>query len=490
MFKNISLAVAIILVNSIAFSQNSTIQVNVDERIELMSVVCRLADYEEFCQDLDYNKSPMGSAEYNKDVKDRFTPFKSDSLIQFTIDLRKNRGMGYDAPMKFGICLQIENDRLQFIPNLKHGVDAYDERWTKEDARKFLVLLNKFYAKTGFHDFFEQHRPIYNTMEVNFTKCMDNFNLQWFDKFFGIKSDATFSIVLSCLNGGGNYGPGNVFADNSQHIYSILGPWIFDSTMAVNQNYISNIRETTIHEFCHTYCNPLIDQSFEEMKKNSSKMHKYVETEMVNQAYPDSKTMMYELLVRSCVIKNLSEDTTSSNLYIQKMIEVEKINGFLWVDTVYAALNQYDNLRLKYPSLDSYMPELVKLLNSLSPKECVRAYEQACPELAIHTSIPNGEKNVDPEMRELVVSFDRIMKTGTNGCTYGKEGEKYFPRILGAHWDNNGRDWVLEIKLEPEHEYSIVFPYQWFRDESGNPGRKGSYNLKFKTGKSNIGQQS
>lgn len=483
MIRSFFIATVCLFSTLAGLAQSPTVQARVDERVELMSVVCRLAGYEEFSQSFDNNHIYYGSPEYLKEVDTYFAKYKTDSLIEYAKSIRKKHAIAYDAPMTYAVCIEV-NDGLKFIPELANGIEELDKRWSKESASKFLVLLNKFYISTNFHDFFEQHSHVYSKMEANFNSSVCNINYSWFEKFYGAKSNNSFSIILSCLNGDSSYGPGISFNDRSKKTYSIIGPWAFDSTLAVPDEYRIDLQHTLIHEFSHSYCNPLIFKYMADMESNSAKMFKCVKSEMNEQAYGSSKIMMCELLVRSCVIKYMEDNTSEVDDKVCKALLSERHSSFFWIDTVFAALHQYENKRSEFPTLDSYMPEMVSLINSLETKAYLIENERNRPDLHIKTSIINGDNNVSPDTKKLVVSFDRKMDTDANGTTSGKKGKKYHPAIAKAYWNmDNQQEWVLDINLEPGRTYSIAFPYDFFRDTNGYPGKKGVYYLDFKTKK-------
>jgi len=450
----------------------------VDERVELLSTVCRLADYPE------YNEmSPkyrFGSIKYVEEVDKYFAKYKTDSLILYAKQIRKKQGIAYDAPMSFAISIEIK-DSIRFLPNIAQGIEKMDKRWTEKSARYFLSLLNKFYKKTNFHSFFEQHQTTFSTMENNFDSCVKSIHFDWYKKFYGTECKDTFKIILSGINGGGNYGPKLIFSNGTQTNYSVMGPWVFDTTLSLESKYDSGIQETIIHEFNHSFCNPLIDKYYDKTRHNSNKMYKCVKRTMKRQAYGSCKIMMYELLVRSCVIMYLKDQANKSDSELKKSFVWEQVNGFFWIDTVVYSLQQYNKLRDKFPTLDSYMPKLVELINSLETKNYVKRFNQKRPEYHVHTSIANGDENVSPDTKSIVVIFDCDMDA-SYGCSYGKKGKKTFPNIKSIKWSNNQKELILNVELEANKQYSISFPYQWFYNKEGYPG-KGIYYLDFKTGK-------
>jgi len=476
--KKMFFSIIIVFISTCLFSQKAIIPVKVDERIELLSTVCRLADY------LEYNEMSsryrFGSIKYVEEVDEYFAKYKTNSLILYAKHIRKKQGIAYDAPMSFAISLEIK-DSIRFLPNLAQGIEKIDKRWTEKSARYFLSLLNKFYKETNFHSFFEQHQKTFSTMENNFNSCVNEINLDWYNKFFGTESKDTFKIILSGINGGDNYGPKVTYSNGTQTNYSVMGPWVFDTTLSIQSKSASGIQKTIIHEFNHSFCNPLIDKYFNTISSNSNKMYKCVKSTMKSQAYSSSKTMMYELLVRSCVMKYLKDNTNKNESELKKSFVWENLNGFFWIDSVVYSLEKYDKLRDKYPTLDSYMPKLAELINSLETKNYIKRFNQKRTEYHVHTSIANGDENVSPDTKSIVISFDCEMDV-PYGCSYGKKGKKALPNIKSVKWSSNQRDCIFYVELEANKQYSISFPYQWFYNKEGYPG-KGIYYLDFKTGK-------
>jgi hypothetical protein len=53
-------------------------------------------------------------------------------------------------------------------------------------------------------------------------------HLDWFDAYFGPRSQAGFTVALGLLNGGGCYGPHFRAADGREELYCVLGVWQTD----------------------------------------------------------------------------------------------------------------------------------------------------------------------------------------------------------------------------------------------------------------------
>ena len=129
------------------------------------------------------------------------------------------------------------------------------------------------------------------------------------------------------------------------------------------------------------------------------------------------------------------------------------------------------------------MLEMVKAFNKLNPKKMLKEQEKQEKFMPVTSiaNIKNNSQDVDATTTtQIVVKFDKKMNTKSCGATYGK-GEEYFPEIIGAKWNEETKtEWIVEVKLEPNKEYSIVFPAQKFFSEDG-VNAKNTVNLDFKT---------
>ncbi len=467
--KKVLAAILIVFACLTAHSQTPIIQPKVDERVELLSIVFRLAEAEEYMNN--------DIADYTKDIDEYFFQFKEHEVIKYAKEIRQTNEVAYDAVMSMAVRIEIK-DGIRFNENI-FPLDL-DKRWGQENADKFIKLLAQFYIESKFHDFFINHSLLYNVAEKNFNTILSKIKFDWFQNFFGEKPNGDYNLFISLTNGGNNYGANTHFKDGRKDIFSIIGTWRTDSLK--NPIYSVNTISTIIHEFNHSFCNPLIDANYDKMDKQASKFFKLVSKILSQQAYDIPKIMLYEILVRACVIKYYQNNKISENK-VKSLIANEKSNGFLWIEELVNLLSNYEKNRDKYLTLNSFMPEIVNLQNKLSPKKIQKKYNSECPQI-VSINIKNNSKNIDPNLSEVVVTFNKPMNTGCNGTSYGKKGEKYFPEFrkdLKSKWDENIKNkWTFYITLKPNTEYSMSFPAQFFMDENYH-FLKETYYLDFKT---------
>jgi hypothetical protein len=172
----------------------------VDKRVELLSIVFRLAGNQE------YNANDFKS--YVTDINTHFTPYKKHPLIVLAHKLAQEKGISYDAVMFMAIHINQSPFLTPIIPFKQRVPEA---RWKSEDAEKFISLLQQFYRDAKCEDFFQKHSALYALAESRFDSVLRNVDMNWFEAYYGKLPEAKFNLVLGLGNGGGNYGPKIIF---------------------------------------------------------------------------------------------------------------------------------------------------------------------------------------------------------------------------------------------------------------------------------------
>ena len=129
----------------------------------------------------------------------------------------------------------------------------------------------------------------------------DHADLAWFDRFFGSRPGASFQVALGLLNGGSNYGPSVAGGEGGEQLYCVLGCWQTDDDG--KPMFGKPVVSTVAHEFCHSYCNPLVDRHLAALQPSGEKLFALTEAAMREQAYANARTVLCESLVRACVVR-------------------------------------------------------------------------------------------------------------------------------------------------------------------------------------------
>lgn len=323
---------------------------SVDKRIELLSIVFRLAG------NWEYNDEQYKS--YTADIHKHFDQHKDHELITFARKLRDKNGVSFDAVMKMAIHL---DQPPGLIPVLDFTKDIPEGRWGLDNATKFVTLLQKFYADANCDEFFKAHEQLYKTVPERFNKVYHALDISWYQQYYGVQPNGRLIVVLGLGNGCGNYGPKITWPDRREDNYAIMGICPLDS-LDEPEYSIDNNLPTLIHEFNHSYVNHLTDQYKSEFKESGEKLYGIVKESMRRQAYGNWQTMLNEALVRASVVRYYLKHEPDSSIAIAKMI-TEFNNGFFWIKDLVNCLGDYEAKREKYPTLESYMPVLVDFYN-------------------------------------------------------------------------------------------------------------------------------
>jgi hypothetical protein len=432
--------------------QGPPVDIRVDPRIELMSIVFRLAGNPEYS-----NCKVPG---YAKDVDEHFARLADHDVVKLARRLRGIVGVSYDAVPSFAIHLDgIDKlgERVPFEPR----PERLDKRWTSKDARRFLADLRDFAAEGKVREFLAAHRDLYALAEERMRKTLAaHADLGWYDRFFGPRPGARFQLVLGLLNGPGNYGP-SVATKDGEELYAILGCWMTDAEG--RPDYDKSIVPTLIHEFCHSYCNPVVDRHVKELLPAGQRIFKLVEMPMREQAYANARTLLCESLVRACCVRYAA--AVEGAEAAKNAVAYEHGRSFLWTGELAELLEEYEKDRAKYATLDAFAPRLARFFAEYAP--VLEAAMAKKPKVVAMTP-ENGQRDVDPGLKALVVTFDRPMQDGSWAVVGGGE---HFPKTTGKpSYDAAKKVLTVPVELKPDWDYELWLnrgKYNSFRSQDG-----------------------
>lgn len=319
------------------------------EGVELMCMVFRLMGANEFQKTI-----PVVS----KNIDSFFAPVINHEAIQIARESRLY-GVSYDAVTAYGLHLLIsDKGEISFNQDFNDTDNSFN-RWPDDIKTRMLAALNDFYQKSNFHDWYLSLEPLRQQAIESFRRvCI--IDLRWFDCFFGPKENLSIQVILSFLIGSHNHGLSVELSTGHTMLSPVMGSVRQD--ISGKPVYTSSITSTLIHEFSHPYCNPLIDKYWQSMKAKADVVYKKVETQMKSMAYGTAKIMMNETFVRASTIRySITVQRTSD---YEQLIRNEETRGFLLVRSLVAALEIRQENQPLYPTMEDFMPELVKVINA------------------------------------------------------------------------------------------------------------------------------
>ena len=166
--KKIILVFALFIACLYAKAQSIIPQVN--ENVELMSILSRMAGFPEYHMDM--------AGQYIKDMDSYFKDNTDHPAVQYMKGLRNKYGISFDAVMSMAIHLDNRDGTLSLI---EKDIPTLEKRWKNVDKDEFLSYLNSFYKNTNFNEFFKAHKDFYNRGLKSYQdNVIKHFDIEWY----------------------------------------------------------------------------------------------------------------------------------------------------------------------------------------------------------------------------------------------------------------------------------------------------------------------
>ena len=301
------------------------IGIRVDARVEIASVMARLAGFEEY--------QVAGLADYDAAVDAHFAPFRGHPAIATLRDLRKTHGIAYAAPLE--LALAAEPGTWRPTITLQPRPDFLDARWDADAARTFLAAARDFERDTGAADFFAGQRALHAQAEAAFAASLgDRLDLDWYRAM--AKTPVEFAIVPALLAGPHNFGMQQRGLDGRQRIFGLIGTPTHRAGETVSYP-ADAVLALLVHEFHHSFVNPWVDAHSATLLPASAGLFKAVEAQMEALAYGDPRIVLYESLVRAHTQRYLRRHDETAVL--ARAMAEDRNKGFTWVPELAEALD-------------------------------------------------------------------------------------------------------------------------------------------------------
>lgn len=333
-------------------NKDFAIEIKVDPVVELFCTIHRLANTNQY----NTNKFPK----YVNDVEDYFREYKKHEAINLAIQQRNQNGINGSAPMSLALYLDSLPD-LKPINSLSSSPEGLDHRWTENEAKEFISAAKSFSTTTSFMKFYNSKQELYKKSINNlYNHIRRDSILEWFEMYFGFQP-GKYTIIIGMQNGHGNYGLTVTHKDGTKEYIAIIGAStkFWSNTPSFSNRWIT---PNIVHEFCHSYINPLVDKNYETLKESADKI--FDKEPPANYYLP--KIMMYEYLVRACTIRYFYSKNDQAT--INRRIKIDKQDGFPAIEELVELLEKFETNRDKYENIDDFMPEIQLYFNSYAKK--------------------------------------------------------------------------------------------------------------------------
>lgn len=247
--------------------------------------------------------------------------------------------------------------QVEYFPNA-HLSSTIDERYyinfsksgdakeAKNNVSIFLEGLNQFYHEVNFDNYLSESQEYYNNVIKQVRKNVPRSEvIDLMEKFYRKEFDRYTLIPSLTIPKGMGFGV-KYPSRGRVKIYNIFGAFDFQyfkdsSALDMGFNNRKRLWELSIHEFGHSFVNPVIDQISDEVIKGTERLFYPVKKEMSDQGYNSWKICIYEHFVRAgevIITKNIGnvEDADKLQTYY---IETLK---FKYLPIIIKELEEYD----------------------------------------------------------------------------------------------------------------------------------------------------
>lgn len=434
----------------------SAVDVAVDENVEFVSAMCRLAGFEEYVHDV--NKA------YVKAIDSLMTPLKGHKAVTRLNELRNAQDLSYDAVANYAAHTAISNGHFVLLPG--SDVAKCDNRWCKGQDAEMAKLMDDAYQHSGFHKFYVSQQPFYNKVLANAKSTLAKVDLKWLESFFGAPING--HIAVSLLNRG-NYGTTRQCAGQPEESVIIIGCSELDS---VGIPTFHNCESLLVHELSHPACNPIIKKCLPLFNDNPQIAAQLMEHELKERNYAGGNTVLYESMVRGVETQYaLAHATTPDDrLMIESTIKSQVAGGFLFFRELTNALTTYRLNRSQYANLAQFAPQIVKAVNNADVNQ--NFSDLRSNQITITgTSLPLEARNVPASDKfEVKIYLDKPDENGGFMFNYYNGNESIAPDLVSVKMDKGHRVLSVVVKTEPGREYGFVIPGIAFKTKAGYPG--------------------
>ena len=351
--------------------ETGAIPVHYAEETELVAVVCHLAGISGYV----FNEEDGVLPDYLADVDSTFARFADHKAVKFASSKMFRKGFAWDMPMAFALRLRLNDGRIGYNDGLEADFEDYYSRLSRGDEKKFIAMLEDFYRDASFRDFFRNHASLYRECEEAMQKVVDNLDIAWYDSFFGPSDGGEFRVYLGLLNGPGNYAVHQKLTAGGEVVNAVMGCCDRDSAGRIyyGESYTLPV---LIHEFNHSYCNPLNDECWESIAAQANAIFQRDPSFYASIAYGSPQLMMNETFVEASMIRYLMSHpidlsgTRFENMQelIDTLIDIdERKKKFVLVRPVIEALGRRESAREQFPTMRDFLPEYVAAVNACTP---------------------------------------------------------------------------------------------------------------------------
>ncbi len=338
------------------------LQVEVDPRIELLAALQAVSGYDDR-----FGLLTRFDFAYKNEVLDQFGPFADHPAVALFDSMSQN-SFSFDAPVQAVLHLSAPP---QLTPIADYPSEIVDRAGGRETLDRFVTLLRDFALKTDFTNFYSSHRPFYDSIIAIAEDTIGTQNyVAMLEDYYGM-SQHGYHIVLAPLMHQGGFGPRVSLPDGSYDVYNITGPNAVDESGLPVFSNAENFRHIAMHEFGHSFVNPLADHHHDLVIQYDT-LFEPIREAMEAHYYRNWVTCVNEHIVRAVTTRMAY--INSGDKMGDKVMQNEVDRGFVYIGALTDKLKEYESNRDRYPTFADFYPTLISAFEPFLHVDVVKKF--------------------------------------------------------------------------------------------------------------------
>lgn len=322
------------------------VEISIDPRIEFFQILNLVGGNPAI------NATEMN---YKLNIISYFEKFRNHPALDFFRNTYQNYFSNIDAP--YSLLLSLNNDFT-----FRQGL--IDSVWQKHRGIDTLLkVMRTFIAESDFVTFFNSQERFYELLLQNTIFTLDDFDeKKLILDYFGIENndEHRFFLILNSL-GFGNFGKGVSLESSDEH-YAIVSPVSGNGSIPYFEKY--KVYAMIWHEFSHSFSNPLVNENWDDFRRLLY-LYEPIQQSMAAQYYRTWQSVVSEHMVRAVTCRlgaiKYSEEFAELNLN-----RIELGQKFIYTLPIISALKEYEKMRDYFPSLGSFMHNIINALEAVN----------------------------------------------------------------------------------------------------------------------------
>lgn len=327
-------------------SMENPLEIVVNPAIDLFSLMSRLADINQYKEIL--------LTDYITEVENYFGHFRDHPSIAFARECNAMHQINGDAPMSLAVYVGPPPE-LKLKMDLSNIPPSFDPRWDSILISEYLENARIFARDSKFMKFHHSQQAYLDQAKQNMHKMISREQIfHWYKDFFGYYP-SSIKMYMALLNGSCSYGYPVFYPGGDIEFVSLIGGRFPDKEG--NPTYPKDwFLPIIIHEYMHSYINPLIKGNPEEFMELGEAMLRTHRVKMIERGYNVWNVILQEYIVRACTVKYLEQVEGKSKA--RKNIQRDLRAGFPEIEGLVSLLDEYENDRYTFPDIASFLPQI------------------------------------------------------------------------------------------------------------------------------------